>query len=227
MSEREQLLERLVSGETDTRDPAVQRLFARDPSARVELEALRDLELSLERQGDRARDVVEASRGLRAEGEARRVLAGVRRLASREPTPARTPLRRLNPAWIALAAAALVALAWGWWARSNTPEPEIKLGTESSQALAIGSPVLGVHAYGPFVWTGLRSRGDFFEVRVYDATVPGAEPILESGTVLEFTWDPGAEVLSSLPAKIQWTLTRFNSSRVQVESESAEAWLDP
>jgi hypothetical protein len=233
MSERDSLLERLLSGETNAADPAVQRLFERDPAARAEYEALRALESSLERQGDRAREVVEAAQHLPDRVGSQQVLATLTRLAEQGPGAALRPTatrRRLGPAWLAVAALVVAVLAWRWWSHSNQTQREILLGpdTPAGAALAPISPVGPVKEYPPFTWSSELQPGGWFEIAVYDADRPGSDPFLESGTVLENRWSPDASQLGSpWPARIRWTVTRTDRAGIPGPPESAEAWRLP
>jgi hypothetical protein len=226
VSERERMLERLLAGDADVRDPAVQELFQRDPSAKEEYAALRELEGALERQGDRTRDMLASAERLEDPAGAQRVQASLRELATGGSPTAPSALGGARRLALALAAAALVALAWGLWMRGDRTEPEIAMGDDSAK-LSLASPVGAVRAYAPFQWSGARQPGDSFEVRVFDAGAQGAGPMLESGTVFELSWDPKGQAPQTWPAKIQWTLTHYDSSGGRIESRSAEAWLQP
>jgi hypothetical protein len=239
MSDRDSLLERLLSGETNAADPAVQRLFERDPAARAEYEALRALESSLERQGDRAREVVAAAQKLPDRVGAQQVLTTLTKLAGERPGTAAAPAtprpqtassKRLAPVWLALAAALVAALAWGWWIRSQkaTPEKEILLDTPSGiTELVLVSPVGAVKQYLPFQWTGELDPGGWFEVKVYDADRPGSEPIAQSGTVMASQWSPDSgRAPSTWPGRISWSVTRYDGAGL-FHTKSAMASLLP
>lgn len=238
MSDRDSLLERLLSGEVSAADPAVQRLFERDPEARGEYEALRALESSLERQGDRAREVVEAAQKLPDRVGAQQVLATLTKLSGERPgtsaaptTPHNQPAtrKRLSPVWFALAAALVAALAWTWWSRSQKAEPEkeVLLDSPHGGELVLVSPVGPVKQYLPFQWTAELQPGGCFEVKVYDADRPGSGPIVESGTVMASQWSPDPERSpSTWPERISWSVTRRDGAGFQ-DAKSALASLLP
>jgi hypothetical protein len=223
VSDRDLLLERLLSGEADALDRDVQELFARDPSARVEFEALQALERSLERQGDRAREVVETSRQLGDEAGSRHVREVLGDLAAHRPAPVRALLRRRDRVALALAAAVLLAIAWGVWSRRAEPEPEIAMGPEATDALVLLRPRGVVDGYAPFEWTGRLDPGGWFQVSIYDPSAPlGSEPLFRSGSLRDNQWTPeSAQAL--WPATIQWTVSSFDVSGRGTTSELVTA----
>jgi hypothetical protein len=220
----------------------VRKLFERDPSAREEYEALRSLESSLERQGDRAREVIEASQRIPDRVGAQQVLATLTKLAEQSPsTPAAPaapavpralppPRKRLAPVWFALAAALVAALAWAWWARPQKapPEKEILLDSPTGAAeLALVAPVGPVKQYAPFQWTAELQPGGWFEVEVFDPNRPG-HPFLRSKTVLETHWSPPPDQEpDSWPPRIEWKVKQFDRAGNLQDNESILASLQP
>ena len=72
MSEREDVLQRLLSGELDPEAPEALAFLARHPDAAARLEAMRRIEAGLERAaGEREASVAEAERLAGAPGEDR------------------------------------------------------------------------------------------------------------------------------------------------------------
>jgi hypothetical protein len=235
MSERDDLLERLLSGETNAADPAVQRLFERDPAARAEYEALRALESSLERQRDRTREVIEASQKLPDRVGAQQVLVTLTKLAEQRPAASPAPSatrdlpsahKRLSPVWFALAAALIAALAWAWWTRSQktAPEKEILLSTPTGSELVLMSPVGPVKQYLPFQWTSELQPGGWFEAEIYDPEVSLSDPILVSDTLYEPRW-VAPSPSGGWPARIVWLVKRIDAHGIPDAQVSAEASL--
>jgi hypothetical protein len=226
MSDRDQLLERLLSGEASPADPAVRALFERDPTAREDYEALRELEGSLERQGDRAREVVEASQRMPTRVGAEQVLATLTRIAQDAPAREVPTRRRIRPVWLALAAGLIAALAWAWWSRSKDParEPEILLDPGGSAELVLQSPIGPVAQYAPFEWVSELAPGGWFEVEISDPDRPESEP-MRSPTLYESRWDPPVPA-GGWSARIVWTVKRIDASGIpDGVQESAEASL--
>jgi len=196
---------------------------------------LRALESSLERQGDRAREVVAESQRLPDRVGAQQVLATLTKLAEQRPAASPAPTatadlpstrKRVSPVWFALAAALIAALAWTWWTRSQkaAPEKEILLDSPTGGALVLVSPVGPVKQYLPFQWTAELRPGGWFEVEIYNPDVSLSEPILRSSTLYEQHWTPPTPT-GGWPARIVWIVKRIDPSGNPDDKKSEEASL--
>jgi hypothetical protein len=227
VSDRALLLERLLSGEIGASDPAAQRLFERDPSAREEYEALRALELSLERQGDRTRVLIEVAGGPQVPGSETGIRRKLEQLSG-TPTKSFTATRRKWLRWAATCAAAtLLVLVWMRGSDDPPTQEELKLSDSQSSGVQAIEPRGQVAAYAPFRWSGALQTGGWFQVEAYDDSAPpGSEPFLSSGALLENQWIPPVPP-STWPRAIRWTVLHFDSSGHGRRSDWFSASLSP
>ncbi len=200
--------------------------LGRCPACRDELETLVELERALDAAGQDERATIAASRELEtAPGEGHVATVGRAAAAGRAAGPdgsrglaARTPA---SLRWIAVAAAALVAVFALRWDPGAPPRPDPEW--MGAGGLEIVRPAGLVDAWSPFEWTLDAAEAAWFEVYVYDAeALGGASPLVESGRLNVPRWEPTAEDSAWWPRRIRWTVSGFGPSGAFVGS--AEAW---
>ncbi|MBK8099607.1 MAG: hypothetical protein IPK26_21070 [Planctomycetes bacterium] len=198
--EREELLARLLAGESSEDDPQVRAAMAEDPTMREELQILRGLEADYRRLATQQRDDLTAASALAAGPGEDRVAAALRAFVAEQPvaTP-RTSAWTRRSWWLAAAGTAL-AVGIGWWATRPPGEAlPVTLG-RSPDGL---SPSGAVAEFTEFGWTTPAAPGRTFTLEIVDAG-SGREVVTRELSVSP--WQPTAAERAALPDDIQWSL---------------------
>lgn len=152
-----------------------------------------------------------------APGDREEVLRAIR-LARGERDPSASASRRRAPRWGAwLAVAAALVVAWVAYQRFGAPseEPEIVLGAP----LEAVAPRGRVADFAEFRGRGARPAGGFYRISVF---APGSDvPLVVSPPLDAPEWRPTADELASLPGSIEWRLESFiagGESRVSAKA---------
>jgi hypothetical protein len=192
-TERDELLQAVLTGSLDSRHPDVVRRAAEDAEFRDRLEELAGLDITLAAAGNefrRARDDAAASRPTD--------LAQTRAALARRPQAApRRPGRRAL--WLATAAAVAVAaaLVWTTWPGSDATRGEPHLGTD----LELTLPEPGLADGMALSWRGPPlSPGGFYRLEVYDSPTALA-PAWRSSELAESRFAVSATDLRAWPAE--------------------------
>ncbi|MEZ5963595.1 MAG: hypothetical protein R3F56_07090 [Planctomycetota bacterium] len=185
---RDEILERLWSGEVDLEAPEVKAAAAKDPEVRDAVARLRATAAHLRTLGkERAAVLAEAATLRGVSGE--RTVTDVARRRRRQ-----TRVRTLG-LWLAAAAVLGIALTWRTWSTpSATGDGE--LGPGARVAADAAAPQGVVDRYGEFTWR-FGSPGCEYVVTVFDGQ---GRKIGDSGRIHTQTWTPTFD----LPTEIEW-----------------------
>lgn len=200
------LLEALLSGSLDERDPRVRERLAAAPELAEHLDTLRALSSA---SAERAEVLSDLTREVPGEAA---ILAGFERHMERSaaPRPRRLP-------WIALAAALLAVVGWFAW----RGEPALRnratfLGREGTVKLLSE----GRYPDRPFVWERVDDpRCERYELRIHDLDQPlGSDP-WKRVLLSETQYVPTAV----LPTRFSWEVQALDASGGTVGSPSSRA----
>lgn len=201
LSERERLLQRIVTGELAPDSPEVHAVRMTDAAFAREVDELRELAAAIEEIGAGVRADLERASGPAADdADDARTRAFVReRLGPRASTPW---LRRS-----ALAAIAGVIALLFLYRPLYRPDPasEPDPGTEvllGERRLELFEPLGTVEAFTVFRWRAPRAPGSYNVVRVLDPRT--GDELARSDATSATSWEPGSDATARWPEDIAW-----------------------
>jgi hypothetical protein len=220
MLEHEDVLVAALCAPAGLEPAAVRAHLEACAECRLRLQTLREVEATLAEARAEERAVLAQAVG---ESPAPQGRATEVRLPVRPPALRRRP-SGLRPVLALCAAAALLVALWLFLGRRPDPGP-VYLGPAGAPRLL--HPVGLVEEYAPFAWDHELGSGQSFELELID--IGGTEPRpLSSLTHLRTNaWTPPPELeLDTIP-RLRWILTVVGSTGEALESDAAEAWLEP
>lgn len=205
MSGRDELLERLLTGELDPQGAEARTALEADAELRERYEAARGTLDLLEAAGEDRRSLADDVRAAGAVPGEEHVDAFVR---------ARTALRpRTSPRWRHVLAAAVAILIVAFVVTTELWHgPTTHLDTPPDDGRTLGGtihdlePAGEVKEYDRFTWTGELSPGGYWVVTVRAAD--GSDFEIESAHLTEPVWEPADT--ASWPDAIEWTVVAYD-----------------
>lgn len=145
------------------------------------------------------------------------------RAAPDTPAGPRAIARPLRFLAAGLAAAAVLVL--GVYLANRPPStPAGILGTEGG--IELGQPIGAVAAWDRFTWSGAVPANGWARIVVSGTAPDGTRRELARSSELESSsWSPRAGESDDWPERITWELRIYDASGEQVDSLSAESWL--
>lgn len=205
-SDRDRILERLLTGELDPVGDEARGLFEADPALGSEFEELRGMTEELD---DAVRDEEEILAHLPIEdADERRAKAGLEAIWAQEEETASEPEAEKRPllAWIAAAAVVLILAGVGYRFLRPGDEPPVRdsfllSGTEDPDYAPVGA----VEEFGRFSWS-TEGREDYeFTLTVYRDD--DAQAVLyHKETLTGDHWNVPSEEVAGWPAAILWSV---------------------
>jgi len=213
----EPILERALTGELASSDPALRDLLATCEECRMRYEKMCGIAESLDAARAEEREAMAAvAHEPEAPGDAPRVDEILRALArdAAPRAPERASPRRPKVAvpLVALAiAAALVLAVRVFWNGGSSPiaDPGVTLGA----AIPCDSPRGIVDDYGTFAWRYSLPDGGWFEVEVFDEAAPSAGRVARSPRLDSPAWTPSEAERKAFPRAIRWEVVARDSSQ--------------
>lgn len=226
--EHEHLLQAALAGDVPVDDARFQQRLRDCGECRGryrELSVVREL---LDHAGQDERETLAAIELARPVPGSELVAPFVRRALAERSARVRPTWTRRSLAWVASAAAGLVAV--GWLVRWLLPEDGgdqrgILLGDTHEHGMSPRGPV---REYTPLEWKLPLPKGGYYQLRIWDGgSDESLDPFVTMPRLEEPRWFAPPQVARTWPDKIRWEVRVYDATGVLQDSELASAERSP